>query len=676
VFRTDNSVDRRYLPGKTLFLSLLIVVSWTRASEAARYSESPMLRSQVDAGNLPPVEERLPDEPLVVPPYEKIGSYGGELRITSGREDVITEAYHLGKESLLRFAGDGTTVMPNVAREWQLSSDGTSITIHLRKGMRWSDGVPVTTRDVQFAWEDVFLNKDLNPRPPPLYKVGGEPMTLEIIDDYTFRLAFSGPNGAIPLYLTMAHTAHNLIQPRHYLMQFHPKYTAMEIIMERADKAGFATWFEYFRDMNHSMKVLDPQVPTDFPTINAWRLIKVPSAGHAILERNPYYWKTDPEGQQLPYIDRMHSTAVSKEEPRNLLFVSGDVDFAAQYARIENAPLFLSGRKKGRYDVYFYEENQGTRVAYYFNQTHRDPVQRKIFQDKRFRIAMSHAINRAEINTIVYFGKAAPKQDTVSPVSDFHDPEFDTAYASYEPDTANKLLDEMDLTAGRDGWRRRPDGRTLVINMPVYPIEPYKKTSELVAEYWGAVGVLVNWRVLQGGLIGERLAGNLVDVVGFPNDVSVELTVMESPVYGMGRWAPLWDRWVKSEGKTGEKPPPSIMSLYAVWESIRRATDPEERNRLGKQLMRSQAENLWGIGTVGETITPVIVSDRLHNVPRFMQDSEDNIVEGRIPLYGSPWGVSVLQRPEQFWLEEIRSNPSTSSGQASSDAGGPTTDNQ
>lgn len=615
-----------------------------------------MLRQQVEAGELPPVEQRLPEKPLVVNPYEQMGAYGGELRITSGREDTITEAFHFMKEALLRFASDGITVMPNIARKWQLSSDGSSITVYLRKGMRWSDGVPVTTRDVQFAWVDVFMNRDLNPRPPPVFKVDGEPMTLEVIDEYAFRLSFSGPNGAIPLYLTMSHTSHSLLQPWHYLKQFHPRYTAMETVMEMANKAGIATWFEFFRDMNHTRRPLNSDVPPDYPTLNAWKLVSVPSTGHAILERNPYYWKTDPDGRQLPYIDRVHSTTVSKEEPRNLLFVSGDVDFAGQYARIENAPLFLSGRKRGRYDVYFYEENMGTRVAYYFNQTHPDPVLRKIFQDKRFRIAMSHAINREEINEIVYFGRGKPKQDTVSPVSEFHDKAFDASYAAYDPETANTLLDEIGLSHGRDGWRRRPDGRALVIDMPVIGIEPYKKTSELVAEYWGAVGVLVNWRVLQGGLAGERLAGNLVDLVGLPNDVSVELSVMEAPVYGIGRWAPLWDRWLRSEGSTGEEPPQSIMSLYSVWESIRRATSAEERTRLGRKLIRSQAENLWGIGTVGETITPIIVSDRLRNVPRYMQDSEDNIIEGRIPLYGAPWGLTALQRPEQFWLEEVASS--------------------
>ena len=639
------------------FSQALLIVFWSSFAFAdPRFSESPMLRRQVEAGMLPPVEKRLPDKPLIVDPYDQMGAYGGEMYVTSGREDIITEAFHFMKEALLRFSADGITVMPNIAREWQLSSDGESITVYLRQGLRWSDGVPVTTRDVRFAWEDVFMNQDLSPRPPPLYKGDGQPMTLEVIDNHAFRLSFSAPNGAIPFYLTLTHTFRSLLQPWHYLKQFHPRYTAMESIMERAKQAGFATWFEYFRDVNHTLRPLNPDVPPDYPTLTAWKLVSVPAIGHAILERNPYYWKTDPEGRQLPYINRIQSTTVAKEEPRNLLFVSGEIDFAGQYARIENAPLFLSGRKKGRYDVYFYEENMGTRVAYYFNQTHPDPVLRKIFQDRRFRIAMSHAINREEINEIVYFGKGLPKQDTASPVSQFHDSVFDTAYAAYDPGKAVELLDEMHLPIGRDGWRRRPDGRALVTNMPVLPIEPYKKTSELVAEYWGVVGILVNWRVLQGGLIGERLAGNLIDVVGFPNDVSVELSIMQAPVYGIGRWAPLWDRWFKSEGKTGEEPPQSITSLYAVWESIRRATNAEERNRLGRQLIRSQAENLWGIGTVGETITPIIVSDRLRNVPRYMKDIENIIIEGRIPLYGSPWGLTALQRPEQFWLEEVASS--------------------
>ena len=430
----------------------------------------------------------------------------------------------------------------------------------------------------------------------------------------------------------------------------------MNQITAEAKKAGFPSWFEFFRSVNYPARrtgSLSPQTPPDFPTIGPWQVLEVPATGNTILQRNPYYWKVDPEGNQLPYIDRIHSTYVGNPEARNLQFVTGKVDFAALYCRLENAPLFLSNRRKGGYKVYFWRENHGTRVAYYFNQTHRDPVLRRIFQDKRFRIALSLALDRQEINEIIYFGKCTPSQDTVNRICTFFEPEFATSYAQYDPEQANQLLDEMGLERkGVGGWRYRPDGRQLTITLDVFGVEPYMKTAQLVKEYWQDVGVLLNWRVADGNLVGLRLRGNLADLMGFPNDVATDVTVLGAPLCGIVRWAPLWHRWFKTQGEQGEEPPQYIKDLYELWEKLRRTPDPQERIRLGKKLLRSQAENLWGIGTVGDVISPSIVSHRLHNVPQFVKDKDGNLLEGEKALWGIPWLATFLHHPEQFYIQE------------------------
>ncbi|MFH0963102.1 MAG: ABC transporter substrate-binding protein [Planctomycetota bacterium] len=624
--------------------------------EAGRYHESPMLSKLVAEGKLPPVEERLPQEPAVVVPYEKIGVYGGydkPMNTISGQADVCNETQYMCYEPLLRFAPDGKTIVPNLATRWEMSHDAKSITLYLRKGMKWSDGVPVTMDDVLFAWEDVFMNKELSPLPPSAYMTAGEPMKVEIIDDHTFRLVFTEPYGAIPYFLTRSTTWLSLIQPKHYLKRYHPKYTPLADIMKIAKERGFQHWFNLFDDVNHTQRAINPQMPPDYPTLSPWHVVDVPSIGHTIMERNPYYWKVDPERNQLPYIDRIHEKYVGNPEARNLEFITGNIDFGGSYARFDNSPLFLSNQEKGHYSVYFWQENQGTRVAYYFNLTNKDLEKRKVFQDLRFRIALSHAINREEINRIVYYGKCVPKQDTVNRQCSYWESEFETAYVEYNPAKAEALLDEMGLRRkGKNGWRTLPSGRILVITLDAFFVEPYMKTAELVAAYWEAVGVLLSWRVVDSGFANLRVSGNEFDVVGYPNDNSNDVMVLNDPLYGVSYWAPLWSRWFRTQGQVGEEPPPQIKQLYAVWEEMRRTPDEAERVRLGKVLIHSQAENLWGIGTVGDTLCPIIVSHRLHNVPRYMKDLDGNILKGQLALWGWPWLATFLHHAEQFYLED------------------------
>ena len=620
------------------------------------YSEAPMLRKQVEQGLLPPVQERLPEQPLVVEPYESLGRYGGydnPMRTITSATDACNEIQYMVYEPLLRFAGDGQTIVPNLVTHYELAADSRSVTLYLRRGLRWSDGVPVTVDDVLFAWHDVFLNKDLNTRPPSAFRVNGEPMVIEPIDRYTFRLVFAQPYGSIPYFLTRTMSYTSLVMPKHFLKNYHANYRAKDELEELAREQGFEHWFELFRDINHTQQAINPRMPPDYPTLGPWHVVDVPATGNTIMERNPYYWKVDPSGRQLPYIDRVHETYVGTPEARNLMFVTGKIDFGGIHCRLENSPLFLSNREKGGYKVYFWRENQGTRVAYYFNQTHPDPERRRLFQDRRFRIALSHAINRQEMNEILYFGKGIPRQDTVNRACSFLEPEFETAYAEYDRDKANRILDELGLQrGGAAGWRTLPNGRTLAINLDAIPVEPYLKSAELIKEYWQAVGVLLNYRVVSSSLIWVRVSGNLHDVVGYPNDVATDIMVLNAALLGIGNWAPLWARWFAAKGEAGEKPPARIRDLYKLWEELRRVGTVAERTRLGKRLVRSQAENLWGIGTVGHTLRPIVVSNRLRNVARYMKDADGILHRDRMALWGWPWLCTFLHHPEQFYLEE------------------------
>jgi peptide/nickel transport system substrate-binding protein len=603
------------------------------------FHEAPMLRERVESGELPPIQERLPVNPLVVECFERTGVYGGEMRTVTPIAGWLVEEGPMVWEPLLRFAPDGVTIEPNMAESWELSDDSRSITLRLRRGLRWSDGVPVTTDDVLFAWNDVQLNKDITPLPPQMYVVDGEPMKLEIVDDFTFRLIFKQPYGSVLFALIHSYLLQSLIQPKHYLKNFHVAYAPEEELVKKAKKKGFDYWFELFRDENHTTRRMTGQTPPDYPTLGAWQVLGEPAIGHVMLQRNPYYWKVDAKGQQLPYVDRIHSEYVGNPEARNLKYIAGEVDFAS--TPLENAPVMLANRKKSKYSVRLWVENQGTRVTYFFNQTFPDPELRALFRDLRFRIAASLAINREEINDILYYGKCIPRQCTVNRACSYYEPEFERSYAEFDPDRANELLDEIGLERkGPGGWRYFPSGRQVILSPVVIEGGFRPETTELVADYWSKLGILLSWRVVDNELVYTKLMGNQLDLAIYPGDTATDVGMAMGTPLQIRLWAPLWEDWFLSNGKRGEEPPAEIKDLWDTWLLMRQTGDREERIRLGKKLARSQVENLYGIGAVGGTISPAVVTDRLNNVP------------GDGALCGWPWAVHVIHRPEQWFIEE------------------------
>ena len=133
------------------------------AAQPAKYKEAPMLAEQVKAGKLPPVEKRLPADPLVVPVVERTGQYGGVWRRAFLGPADYNNYVRVVYDALVRFSPDGAKIEPHVAAGWTASSDYRSWTIRLRRGARWSDGAPFTADDILFWYRDVVLNKDLTP---------------------------------------------------------------------------------------------------------------------------------------------------------------------------------------------------------------------------------------------------------------------------------------------------------------------------------------------------------------------------------------------------------------------------------------------------------------------------------------------------------------------------------
>lgn len=603
---------------RVLLLGLVVCLFFTVGAHAAEYKEAPMLKARVEKGELPPVTERLPVEPVVVTP-EKNGKYGGTLNgmyTDPGSMQGMPQslAYHF----FVDVDDDFRTLVPDLIRDWDLSEDGKTLTIYMREGMKWSDGVSFTTSDIEFWYEDVLKNKELTPVLPSWSRPGGELMGFEIIDDYTFQFKFAKSFPAMLYFMKM--WAIPELTPRHFLEQYHIDYNPEA--NELAKEHGFDFWYQLYGRMTDWRYAGE----TGLPLLYSWIPVSF-STNEIIMERNPYYWVVDSEGNQLPYIDRIRAVQVSPDA-YDMNAISKDIDVAAYQAVLSSYPLYRRNEELGDYTTYLWDKASGFELAYMFNLTTEDLVLRDVFQDLRFRQAMSLAINREEINQVLYFGRATPAQASVHPSTSYYEPEFGEAYAEYDVDRANQLLDEMGLKwDDSHTWRLRPDGKPLTIVVEHVSTEeaPITAVSELVAEYWNKVGIQTVLRMHSWDLWIQRMQANEHDATVWWGGEESEVPFTAFAKYFVpganwwgSWWCPLWERtWSGKEG--GEPLPPVLEQIYETYDLMISTVDDEERIAAGKEIMRIQAENLWIIGTVVNAPQPIIVSNRVHNVPEESQ---------------------------------------------------------
>lgn len=589
------------------------------------FSENPLHTQAVSEGKLPPLEERLPDEPLVVEPYDEIGKYGGTLQgISLAPGSGTTEFFSFRLATLVRMADDLHTIVPNVAKSWEVNDDYTEWTFVLRKGHKWSDGQPFTTDDIVFWFEDYILNPDLNPSVPSPWLVGGEPAKLTKVDEVTFKLTFAAPMPGLLTYLSI--TPNEPWAPKHAVTQYHIKYNPEA--NDLAQQQGFQTWVELFG--TYFNKWPDLMDRPEVPTLDSHMLVEAPTTEHRIRVANPYYFKVDTAGQQLPYIDVHYENFIKEKELINLKIINGEVDMKAQSLDMASYPVYKENEANGNYTVQLPPGFGG--MIYAFNVTHPDPVLRAIFQDVRFKQAMSLAINREEINELLYFGLAKPSQAIPSPKTSFVEDWMSAYMAEYDPEQANSLLDEMGLTKDSNGFRVRPDGKPLAILLEYAQQAENVKNNELVKEYWEAVGVKVELKELTTEALRAHSATNEMDIGVWSYTFYHEPSMIGNPRRLQPPWGDgsmmmagfPWYQWYSSNGAEGEEPPEEIKNIFSLVEQWK-VTIPgsEQYITLGKELMKANLDGLYLIGTVIDIPGPTVISNRLGNVPLFTVQSSD-----------------------------------------------------
>ncbi len=603
-----------YLLTVVLFLGLALA-----AQGAPVYSEAPMLTELVAQGLLPPVAERLPVEPLVVEPVEEIGQYGGIWRSAYPNDWLGYTLNGLVYDPILRWSRDFSAVEPNIAQGYELSADGKQLTLYLRPGMKWSDGHPFTADDIMFWYEDMVLNQEVSPVPPAWLQVGGQLAEVRKVDDYTVTMHFAEPYSLVLQHLASAWTG-VVFAPKHYLAQFHANYADPAELDRLVKDAGYQFWYQLFAAKN------DLSINAERPVVGPWVLASEQGVTRMVAERNPYYWKVDPAGNQLPYIDRIHLETLQSIDMINLKVLAGEVDYQDALV-FGDITLLLEGADRGDYRVLLYD-NAGASAGYvlYFNQNSTDADLAPLLTDAEFRKALSLGINRELIAELVQMGFGEPRQMHVHKWSPYYVEEYAKAYSEHDPQRANEILDSLGLTQ-RDsaGYRRLPNGKTLEIILDVNDWSRAAEVAELLKENWAELGIKLAVRTLQSNhWFTSTSAGEhqVALYMGGGGDYPLLSPLWYYPVSMYTYWAPKWGMWYETGGTGGIEPPAEMKELLRLYEAAMVAPSEEEGVRLVKEMFRLHAENLWTIGIISEPPTPIVATNNLRNVP------EEQVISG------------------------------------------------
>jgi peptide/nickel transport system substrate-binding protein len=597
-------------------LGLALTLAGALVAAGGSGGDVPASAKLVAAGQLPPLAQRLPEHPRVMA-TDPDAVYGGDLRMLIGTLKDTKLVFVYGYARLVTFDRDYHLV-PDIAERVDVADGGRTFTFSLRKGHRWSDGAPFTSADFAYWWTYVANDEELSPGgPPATLQVDGEMPRVTFPDAWTVRFRWSRPNN---LFLGDQAGAYPTIlyRPAHYLKQFHRAFANADALRKLARAEGRRNWAA-LHNKKDAMYVMDNP---DLPTLQPWRPTVGPPAQLFVAERNPYFHRVDERGRQLPYIDRLVMLLVE----RAVIPVktsTGEADLQARYLTFDQVPFLRKNERLAGYRVFLWNTGIPSTVAIYPNLTTTEPVMRKLFHDRRFRQALSLGVNREEINRILYYSLGLPGQNTVLRHPAGHE-EPRMAYARFDLAQANRLLDEMGLTArDRRGFRLRPDGRRLDLIVETSGEETeHTDVLELVKDTWAELGIellprpsqleVFRRRVFSGEAMMSAYYGNFG--FGLPTpDMSPDWL---APVSQQQLQWSKWGAYFESKGRDGEAPTlPAARRLVELYQRWLVSSDPDERARIWSEMLDINAEEVFTIGVVGGTLQPVVVKDGLRGVP-------------------------------------------------------------
>jgi peptide/nickel transport system substrate-binding protein len=584
--------------------------------------EAPMLAQRVADGSLPPLEERLPKDPMTLTPIQETGTYGGEMKWIIDGPDLGSYEHTFLYEAPYRWSADASKIEPNLAVSHEYADDGMSMTLTFREGVRWSDGEPFTADDIAFWWNDLVLDPESSFTPPYWTLTGDEPMKMEVVNPTTVKMTFNEPHWLFHNLMASTSDYMRMYAPKHYLQQFHPKYN-----QEVKDYTEFLKRFPSTGNL-----YTDPALPV----LSAWHTIEYTPGQRLVAERNPYYWKLDSDGKQLPYIDTLAITQV--EDPRviPLRIVSGEVDFMARNIPLDAFTTLKTSEAQGNYRMIQWKVGAGADPAVILNYDNLDPTMQSIGRNRDVRLALSHAIDRKTINDVVYFGLGAVSQAVTSPYSPWGRTteegkqlmeQWRNLAVEYDVEKANQLLDGAGLDKrDGEGFRLRPDGKRLswVIITGSDPDSRAVDVLEFVVENWKAVGVeaTINSMDWESGFWPKFSTGEY-DVAGWDAWTGYDLPSIPDCIFPIGSayWGtPLTAQWFNTQGKEGNKPEPgdAMDKMIGFYKNMLAEKTEEGRNKWVLEAVKIHiSEGPFFLGAVNDVPNLVVARPNMRNVPDF-----------------------------------------------------------
>lgn len=636
-------ITRRHLLG--MMVSAALPSRLPAATAVAAGSlESELLQQRVAAGQLPELSQRLPLNPRVIDlgaMGREPGQHGGTLRMLIGGQRDIR---YVPINSYSRLVGYNLQLelVPDILESFTVD-EGRIFTFHLRQGHKWSDGSEFTAEDFHYYWHDVILNSDiLRGGPPVSLKVNGNVARFEVLDPLTIRYSWDLPMPqllpklAAPIPLTLA-------LPSSYMRQFHARYQTPEKLAALVKEYRVDDWVGLHRKMSRQNRPENPNLPT----LEPWRPTTQPPAEQFVFERNPYFHRVDEHGRQLPYIDRMVLN-VSTTDIIAAKAATGESDLQATGVDLPDYTLIKEAESRFPLKVSLWKRTRGSSVVLFPNLNCKDPVWRRLFQDVRMRRALSLAVNRHEINQVIYYGLAHESANTVLPESPLYKPEYAKAWSSYEPDHANRLLDTLGLDKRHEnGIRLLPDGRLANITVESSG-ESTLETDvlELIRDHFRDIGIALFVRTSQRDIFRSRIMGGDVMMSvfqGLDNGLpSADMSPSElAPSSDDQLQWPSWGLYYLSGHAQGEPSPLFHVQLLSnLLDEWMLSTSTADRVRIWSRMLAIQADQVFTIGTINGTLQPVVRSSRLHNLPE----------EG---LFGfQPTSYFGAYMPDTFWLDK------------------------
>jgi peptide/nickel transport system substrate-binding protein len=606
--------------------------------------ETPVFEADVAAGKMPAVFQRLPKSPRVIESSGnglEPGRHGGELDILMGNNKDTRQMVVYGYARLVVYDRN-LELVPDIAKRIDVE-DGRIFTIHLRENHKWSDGHPFTAEDFRYWWHDVANDKELSKLGPPAEMlVEGQLPEFKVIDTHTVRYSWTQPNphflsrlaGASPFYI---------YRPSHYLKQFDKKYADPQKLEELVKESKRRNWVALHFAKDRQYKNDNPEEPT----LQPWVLNTKPPSKRFVFKRNPYFHRVDINGRQLPYIDQVNMTiASSKLIPAKT--GTGESDLQARGLAFNNYTFLKQGEARNDMDVRLWDSAKGSQVALFPNLNHNDPEFRKLFRDVRFRRALSLAIDRHEINQVIFYGLATEANNTVLPESPLYKKEYATRWAALDIKEANRLLDEIGLTRrGDEGIRVLPDGRPLELT-----VETAGESTEemdvlqLIHDTWLEVGIKIFPKASQREVLRNRVFQGATQVSvwsGLENGVPTRENSPEelAPTTQQQLQWPKWGQYLETKGKAGEKVDmPVAVELANLNQAWNKSGSDELKRKIWEDMLEIHADQVFTIGLVSRVPQPVVVNSRLRNVP------EKGIYNW------DPGAHFGMYQPDTFWFAD------------------------